>query len=893
MSAGAFAEHIGAALAAGEELDLNAVVSDARVYYREQYDAIREHHNHGESGTDVVHALSGLADDILTGLFNAALQGHVSRFRSPGRIALCALGGYGRRELSPQSDLDVCLVYEGRLDKRVRALNEFFVTCLWDIGFRSAFVTRSLRESLYLTRNDLSTFSTYRESRLITGNRNTFAKLQLGLRDRRAKRRAREFVPEKLESRRETLAGNLRDAYATEPNLKESAGGLRDYHTALWVLSFHHDINSLDEAVSRDFITPDEHLNIIESLDFIWRIRNALHFTSGRSDDTLTFEHQRDIARSFGYGDDIGAFMSDYYRAARTVRRLYRAARTAVTGTGGADAPAPEHTADGLFVSGKLLHLPKDNEGWFAHNPVRLMDACWNSARHNVRFSRALELAIRDNLGLVNDEFRQNNLVRRFFVATCNRPLHAGQALREAARCGLLGAYLPEFDDVRNILRYEDFHSYPTDEHTLRAVEAIGELADSGSPVERCLREALENLSDPYILIMALLFHDLGKVEGEVHVEASERITHEICQRIGMPEEDEERIAFLVRHHILMTTISQYRDIDDEETVQQFAKTMQTEQRLRALFLLSYADLSAVGPGVWNDWKGALLMRLYLRTVRVLLGRVEMSDEAYWHAPKADAIREATPPELREDVESHIRGLGQRYFVAYSAEQIARHIAIMHRAKDEGLVVDAIPDADTGTSELVVCTKDRPGLFAAIAGALSSHLVDVTSAAGFTAPDGIVVDSFTVSDARNGTPLTKAQTDRIERILRDVLVDGADIGDYMERARKKIFTLLQPKVPIRTRIQFDNDSSKTHTVVDIETGDRTGLLYDIARVFAEARLDIATSRIVTDARRVRDSFYVSRDGRQVTELKEQAIIENAILDAIHPRTPESISGVSA
>jgi len=887
-----FAHRIQAAVDAGTDLNLESIVDDARTFYREQYTAIHDHHTHGESGSGVILALSNLADDLLTGLFEAALQGHKGRRGNAGRIVLCALGGYGRRELSPQSDLDVCLVYEGRLDKRVRAVNDFFITSLWDIGFRSAYATRSLKESLYLVRNDMTTFSSYRESRLITGNRNTFAKLQLGLRDRRAKRRAREYIPQKLEARRETLALELRDAYATEPNLKESAGGLRDYHTALWVFSFDHDIASLDEAVSRDLITHDEHLTIIESLDFIWRIRNELHFASGRPEDTLTIEHQSDTAKAFGYGEDIGSFMSDYYRAARTVRRLYRAARTAVTGTSDGIAVPTGQPTDGLYVSGGLLHLPDESEGWFARNPVRLMEAFWNCARHNVRLSRPVELSIRENLSLVNDEFRQNNLVRRFFVAACNRPLHAGQALREAARCGLLGAYLPEFEAVCDILRYEDFHSYPTDEHTLRAVEAIADLAEGESAVQRCLRESLENLSDPYILIIALLFHDLGKVEGDIHVEASVRITHDICQRIGLPPEDEERIAFLVHHHILMTTISQYRDIDDEETIQQFAKTMQTEQRLRALFLLSYADLSAVGPGVWNDWKGALLMRLYLRTVRVLLGRAETSDESYWLSTKADAIREATPDDLRNHVEEHIQGLGQRYFVAYSTQHIARHIEIIQRAKTEGLVVDAIPDTDTGTSELVVCTKDRPGLFAAIAGALSSHLIDVIGAAAFTAPNGIVVDSFTVSDARNGTPLTTAQTQRIEQILQDVLLQGADIGDHMERARKKIFTLLQPKAPIRTRVQFDNRSSNNETVIDIETGDRTGLLYDLTHAFAEAQLDISSTRIVTDARRVRDTFYVSRDHQQITQTNDQDTIEKTILDAIHPRSNEPTPGTS-
>jgi [protein-PII] uridylyltransferase len=274
-------------------------------------------------------------------------------------------------------------------------------------------------------------------------------------------------------------------------------------------------------------------------------------------------------------------------------------------------------------------------------------------------------------------------------------------------------------------------------------------------------------------------------------------------------------------------------------------------------------------------------MRLYLRTVRKLLGRAESSEDEYWKSPKAEQVLEHTAPEVRGEVERHIRGLGQRYFAAYAPPQIARHIEAAVQSKRDGLVVDAVHDPATGTTELIVCTRDRTGVFNAIAGALSSQLINVIGAAAFTAPDGVVVDSFTVSDARNGTPLTQAQIERIEQTLHAVLVDGDRIGDYMERARKKIFSLLQPKVPTRTRVHFDNDSSRTHTVIDIETGDRTGLLYDLSKMMSSADLDIASSRIVTDARRARDSFYVTRDGRKLTEAGEQRELESAILTAIH------------
>ncbi|MCC6486692.1 MAG: HD domain-containing protein, partial [Candidatus Hydrogenedentes bacterium] len=663
-----------------------------------------------------------------------------------------------------------------------------------------------------------------------------------------------------------------------------------DFHTALWLLMMAYGVNTLDEAVGQGIITAEEHLDFVDGLDFLWRLRNELHFQSNKAEDRLTFALQIPVATAFGYARPHYLLQS-YYTAAGKLRRFLRIAARTCVGAGSATFPdAGMPVAQEYAIENGELYVGAGDPNWFGHNPARLMEVFWLCARHMVPLSRSSELLVAESLHLVTDTFRGNNIVRRFFTAICNRPYQAGHAFRQASSCGLLGRYLPEFAAVQEVIRYEDFHSYPVGEHTLRALEAIGRINDVEGAIGRCLQEALENLSDPYILIMAILFHDLGKVEGEVHIDASVRITREICSRMGMTGDDEERIAFLVQHHSLMTIISQYRDIDDEFIVRNFAETMKTELRLRALFLISYADLSAVGPAVWNEWKGALLLQLYLRTMKRMLGRAETAGEEFWTTQKAQEVIECVRDDLKDKVIEHLQGLSQRYFVAFEAEKIAMHLECVEEARKTGLDIRATSNPVTGMSEVVICTRDCHGLFAKIAGCFSSQLVDINSAALFTRPDGIVVDVFMVCDARRMQPLTPAQTAKVAQVLHAVLLEGEDVQEHVERALRRLFALLQPRIPIPTRVEFDNGSSRRRTIIDIETGDRTGLLYDITRAISELGLDIATARIVTDARRVRDSFYVTQNKQKIEDPEMLTAIREGIHQAIHPRAAADTKG---
>lgn len=865
-----------------------ACVDACRAHLETSTAVIRTQHEGGASGTDIVRALSALADEVSSGVYAFALAHNPHRRTLRRRLALCAFGGYGRSELSPFSDLDLCLLYDGAFDDDIENMNGYIVPFLWDLGFNVGYALRSVSETCELALQDLESLTSVWQARVITGNTMIYARLKLCVRDNQAEGTIRKFIEQLLKGRKEKLDPKYQDLYVAEPNLKENKGGLRDFHTGLWLFMMAYGAKDLDEVAAQGELTEEEHLQIRAALDFLWRVRNELHWHAGKAEDVLTFENQHYLASALGYGTpekpDVAPFMADFFNASRSLRRFLRIAARSWNHETTSEGEVDETPArGGIRIVGGEIVAGENDPHWFASHPTRLMEVFWRSAQLNARFSHTTEREITANLDLVGESFRSGDLVRRFFVAICGRPLRAGMVFRQMLRTGMLYAYMPEFEAIGGIIRYEDFHHYPVDEHTIRAVEALALLEDGDDPVSRCLRVCLEHLSDPHILIIAILFHDLGKAEGDVHTEESERLTWIIGERIGLSKEETEHVAFLVKHHILMTHISQYRDIDDEEIVRSFAETMQTEQRLRELFLLSYADLHAVGPNVWSEWKGALLMKLYLRAERILISRADSTSGEVYRAEKADNVRAKVAPPVRQLVDPALAALGPRYALAFSTDNVVEHMTQLAEAMETGFAVRTRAIDGINSTEIVICTHDRRGRFAQMAGCFAAQLINVSSAALFAGPDDWVLDTFVVRHARRDRALTPAEIDALKQVFTEVLIGGGDVAPMVEKARNRLFAMVERSYPMPTRIQFDNESSTQFTVIDVETGDRTGLLYDIARAMTEEGLDIATARIVTDARRVRDAFYVTSQGSKLEQLDDHARLRTVIHDAIHPR----------
>lgn len=870
------------------EVPRAALVDAAREYKQASWKVVQARHEARAPGASVRRLLVEAADILVSGVAYFAAY-HAQEPTSFKHFSLCALGGYGRGELGPCSDLDIGLFHAGRLPDSVRRLVDYLVPFLWDIGIKPGHAILSVREAGGLARQDAIAWTCYMQARVLLGNPRPAAVLHKQLARFGSSDQARLFDLLRRRESPDDLPEAYRELFALEPDIKENVGGLRDYHVARWLLQLKRSGMSEEDMAALGVLAPEDHLALVESLDFIWRIRNELHFHSGRCEDQLSYAMQRHVARTFGYGsgdrESMARFMQDYYHAAQQLRRFLlltvrycgssAGAARSLAETTAAHSRAPYHVHEGR------LWLGTPDQQWFTQNPARLMEVFWVCARRDARLSDDALPWIRRNLALVGPDFQSDTVVGHYFQAICARPLEAGAVLRQMAECELLGAYLPEFQAICGIVRYADFHSYPVDEHTLRAVEAIAAVPTLTGTAAPLLKHCLEHVRNPHILILAILMHDWGKASGETHTAESMRLARIACERMGVPEEDTQFIVFLVEHHMAMSHIAFYRDTDDMDVIRSFAERMKTDTRLRKLFLIAYADLVAVGPNVWNDWKGALLLKLYLKTERVMLGRAEGAEEEFWRLPKAEETLRLAPTRLKGRVEEYLRALGEGYFIAFSPETIVRHMECADSALRHGIALRGASHAETGMSEVVVCARDRAGLFAMIAGTFTAHAADVQGAAIFTRPDGWVVDCFTVKNAVNGRPLTNAQFVHIEKTLRAVLLGDTPVGPLVEQSRRKLFALLHPVAPIPTRIGFDNGASATDTVIDIETGDRTGLLYDMAHAMAESGVDIRAARIMTDMRHVRDSFYVRLQRGKIPEGPAQEALAATLECAIH------------
>ena len=877
--------------AAFRSVSRTVCITAVRDFAQRKRREIQMHHEAGESGSTTLRHLTELCDTIVRIVTNFAISRTSNPQQIKQQIALCALGGYGRQEMSPHSDLDISLVLDNAMTDDIEALNAFLLPFFWDIGFKVGYSLHTVREAADLAATDPKVFTTYSQARLIHGDTTTFGRLKLLLSDLDTDNRGAALSYVRRREHPDLLAAEHRDLYALEPNIKENAGGLRDFHAGLWMILLMHGTLSLDDLAQGGYITAVEQLDLLEGLDFIWRIRNELHFHTDREEDQLTFTLQKHVANAFGYGESTQAaarFMEDYYNAACRVRQFLQIATRICDQPSMARLFEQPHSQRSQFTvyRNQLCANPSD-KNWFAENPTRLMEIIWESTRRAVPLSPVTLHWISNNLSLVNDEFRSSDAVRRYFLAICKRPFQAGAALREASKSGLLDAYLPEFGAIRGIIRYEDFHSYPVEEHTLRAVEALASLADTTTPLSELLYRVLERVREPHLLVLSILLHDLGKVTGDIHIEEGARIAQNICKRIGLDEYETEQIVLLVRRHQTMSDIAFYRDTDDLDTVAAFAKMIKNDDMLRMLLLVTYADLSAVGPNVYNEWKGTLLLKLFRRSERILTGRITDEVDRSFIEPKIADIRKVATNVSDTELDTYLNALGERYLLSYTPEQISEHIKCLEEAYPIGLATRCTERPDMNASEFVVCTRDRHGLFSEIAGAFSSQLVNVRNASLFTRDDGWVVDTFLVHNAANGRPLTSSEATTVTQVLHDVIFHTEDINKTVDKSRKKLFALTRPTAQVRPSVEFDNEASHTDTVIDIVAGDRTGLLYDIAHTLSEMGVDFSAAHIVTDVGRARDSFYIQMNRRKLEDSKLKKWVAKRLYEAIAgPTLPE-------
>ncbi|HVC65330.1 MAG TPA: [protein-PII] uridylyltransferase [Candidatus Dormibacteraeota bacterium] len=859
-----------------------------RQHLTSNVDFLRAAHLGGASGQQSVAAYAGFMDIFLGTLYRLAVEDAKREGLVPGPLVLVALGGYGRGELHPLSDLDLMLIYDGEMGPYVQRVTQGLLYALWDLGLQVGHAVRSLPDCLAMARTDFPSRTSMQQARLLVGDRRLFNRFRKVLAENVYQKDFAQFLETTLTERDQRYRKFGGSPYMGEPNVKESAGGLRDIHTAMWLASTKFGTRTLRELADKRLINGREQKTTDEALTFLWRVRNELHFLSGHKNDVLSRDIQPQIAKNFGYtGDELSLpverFMRDYYLHARVIHRVSRRliARCRETLSRRASVQRrlrQEALADGLIVLDEQLHLAQADGRAFREEPVRLIKVFWHSHHLGFELGVDVERAIEDSLDLIDDAFRASPEARELFLGICRSWGRTAQTLREMHELGVLGRYLPEWGALTCLVQYDVYHKFTADQHSLIAVQNLEALAPGQSPDSEGNAQVVSELERPGLLMLGMLLHDIGKGKGHGHVAKGIPLIETLSARMGLAPEDADKVIFLVAHHLTMSHVAQRRDIDDPKTIETLAGVCRTPERLRMLYLLTCADMRAVGPGVMTGWQAQILWDLYARTLARLTGGQR-------ERPTRESVAQRVTEAMRGDVArtavaAHLALLSDRYLTTTSPQRIAAHLRLLDRLADGGvLATELFHHPDLGSSELVVGTRDVPGLFSIIAGTLASQGINILSAQIHTRADGIALDTFQVNDPFGEAVTEEARWRRTLEALRRVLRGEASVEDLL--ARRRAVNPSGDGVPGPPKISVDNQISDSRTVVEVKCPDRVGLLYVITRTLSGHGLDIASARIATEIDHAYDTFYVTdRQGRRLEDEAAMARVRESLEDAL-------------
>jgi [protein-PII] uridylyltransferase len=852
---------------------------------------IQQEHDAGARGRNVVRHLTALVDDVVRTVFQYVLA-HYSSQEAP--CALLALGGYGRGELNPYSDIDLMfLCQKTPPDSVVRET----LYLLWDVGYTLGHSVRTRRDVVHMAETDLTAQTAMMEARFIVGDQWLFAWFQEEVRHRRfTSRRRRAFVRQKLAECRQRHAVFANTVNLMEPNVKESPGGLRDYHTALWIGMACYRANTLAALVDQGLLTSVEQKAIETALDFLFRVRNALHYHYGRKNDLLSVDAQEKLAVTLGFHPSdnkqaVEHFLKQYYIHANVVFELCLSVLAAVTHT---YQPRlwrllrrPREVGDGfVLLDGYLSYATEGLEDQWSTRPLLLLQAFIKAQEYQVPLAPALSRLIKSKAALLaTAEMRCSPEAKALFFRILAHS-HAAPTLRAMHRHGLLGAYIPEFEPLTCLVQYDLYHRYTVDEHTLRSIEALESLTATQEPSLQPLALLYQQTSDKALLKLALLLHDLGKDIGPrqaSHPYRSGELAERVCERLALSAEQRHVLHVLVVNHLLMNHLAQRRDLTDPKVIAEFASLVEMVPYLEQLYVLTFADTSAVGPEVWTVWKGALLADLYRRTLDYLVQQTEVtpSDEELRQRLRP-SIREALDPDYDDTALDHFLDvMPAKYLVATPPEQIATHIRLTYPALAAPVVLHTVQNFSVGFTNVTVCVEGRRGVFAMIAGALSRNGLNILGAQIYTSIDGLAVDTLQVETTDN-TPVTDNKVwVQVRADLLAALAGERSFDEVLTRRRysaheRKFQAFAQPPYVV-----IDNTISDSHTVIEVKTQDRLGLLYKLTRLLYEHGLDVALAKISTEANRAIDVFYV-------TDVQGKKIVDDTALSRIHQALLETL-----
>ncbi len=817
----------------------------------------------GESGGVMVRHMCRGVDALITGLWRDIAQDVA------GRVDLLAVGGYGRGELCPRSDWDLWFLLTDEPDPCVNAAIERFVYAVWDMNVKLGHAVRTVDETVKYVRSDWNTATAALESRLLCGNGVIYGVLQKKI-DSFFTRRRRAFVEIKLEEmeRRHMRAGGT--AFLMEPDVKEGKGGLRDVQTVFWVAKAWYGSKDISDLVGKGAVSRTEFRHLAQARDFLWRCRTALHLETGRATDRLGFEQQLRLSERMRYRSEphrpaVEVFMKEYFRHAGRIARV-----SGLLAMHFQEALHPQWLTrrkgigDGFALEGKWLGVK--NGEIFDEEPLRLLRIFHAAQKGHRRLASSALRQVREHVLLIDEAFRASPSACRVFLDILSEPRNVAAALKEMNNTGVLGRFVPEFRHAVGLGQFNSYHAYTVDEHTIRAVGEARNMAHR----ERAERlplasETFHKLRQPELLYLALLFHDIGKGLAGDHSVLGAEIAMRTCRRLGLNEDATDLVAWLVRHHLLMAITSQRSDLSDPSVIEAFAGQVGDVERLRYLFCLSVADIAAVGPNVWNDWKGTLLKELYIATERHLMGEEEAS------TGNRERVRiriESTLAKVAEDERPRLLSALDRLPWRTVLDSPPRHLLhigqTMMREKD-GFAVDVLADETRGESLVIVLAGDRRRLFADLAAAMASGHINILAAQAYALKNGQVLDVFHIQ-GHDGGPLTEPHDlMRLKQRIGRSVAEGA-----VTPARIPGTHVLMRQVAVRA--QLLPLASSRQTAIEVTAADRPGLLALLATEIDKVNFNIRGASISTFGERAVDVFFLTRQNGMVLSEDEAALV---------------------
>ncbi|MET0553138.1 MAG: [protein-PII] uridylyltransferase [Vicinamibacteria bacterium] len=879
---------------------LQPVVASLRSFLKDETERLRARQALGLGGHEIAAARSALVDHVVTrACREAAASADASARRQLLQCAVVALGGYGRRELSPFSDVDLLFLHGGATSPTLASFVERTLITLWDAGLMVGHSFRSARDCVAAAREDLHSHTAMAEARLVTGNQALFdalhLRLETSLRGSRAAQQA--FAAQMRVQWAERLAHHGGAVCVLEPQVKEGPGGLRDLHSVLWVASALFGARGIGGLDAPGLLDPADYAAARQAYDFLLRVRNEAHFTTGRKTDLLTLDLQGQLAQHLGYRDRGSLLasellMRDYYRRAF---RLHEICKEFVE--------AHVETKPRRYFFGSLrLRRPgrraleeKDGvlqprKGWAPRSGGGVLDAVERCQSTAVPASRVLKRILRDHAALAGGRFRKSKEAGATLMKLAGRRGRVAGVFRLMHETGVLGRLVPEWSRVTFLVQHDFFHKYTVDEHTLRAMDALDELARGQDPQAAPLARLLDEVEDCRPLYLGMWLHDIAKGRGGGHVAKGLVLARRILNRLSVDAEVADDAVFLVGAHLEMSQTSQQRDLSEPALIEAFAARVGGVRRLNLLMLLTYADHQGVGPGTWNAWKASLLWDLYERT----RGALDSSRE---QADASASARDRAAADLRryfaeEEVDRHFALLPERYLRATDAAHLVSHFRLVRSRGTRAAAFEWADRGDGRGTDLTVTAADRPGLLSLLAGTLTVQGLDILGADVFARNDGLVLDTLRVAERPGQRPLRPERRVRLEAVLHDAVAGDLDVADAFERWRAQNRKTRRPggRAARQPSVRFDQDASAVATVVEVKAPDQPGLAYTLARTLAEERIDITSARIATAKALALDVFYVrDTEGRKL-DPDAMARVADALLHALGARADAKSEG---